>query len=613
MALTAALPARARFFLLLLPRMLAGRCTVRRFAGYAVTLKDAGSERLAAWCWRRVVRKGTGDEATCNALLDLCLQAGQHRVAEELAATFFDRSGLMPAVAVRLIGNLAAGNAFDSASRFYERLLRHCGPDLPARCPAPTWANPVRADELQALLAQRPEDGTASAMHRDLQLARLCFTFGAFDACATLYERVSAPNDLEAEDRIARAYALLRLNAGDRERGDAERALVSCEAQAANPDWQILRATVLFDAGAVPAAASAVETAMRTRFANHPEVDRIVADCRAMVHSISACPAVLAFRADRQTERAPEPAAGIRKIFICGNGWSGSGALYDALSEYGGLAEAPNTPIDRYINRGTDNEMMFVQGPAGLGRLWREAKREGKLSRLDLWELLRCHVLCGGAVGFSEHKSAKTAASLLTHFGSRYTAAFRKACDAFAGLRDGATLAELRNVLTETTESLTAVITGRREGECALFNNAVFGANVDMLEIFRNFRAAVVVRDPLDQYADRRAQDLKHWMTAGRFVPLYRQSRLAFHARKMELHPEQAGEIREIEFERFVRDEEYRESTIEWLLEGQKACRGPVRRFWPERSARNIGIHAKLLAPGEREVLEKELKRWRRS
>jgi hypothetical protein len=67
-----------------------------------------------------------------------------------------------------------------------------------------------------------------------------------------------------------------------------------------------------------------------------------------------------------------------------------------------------------------------------------------------------------------------------------------------------------------------------------------------------------------------------------------------------------------VEFEQFVLNEPYRRSIIDWLLEGVSAKR-VRRRFEPERSAKNIGIHAERLEHRERELIETELRRWRRS
>jgi hypothetical protein len=95
-------------------------------------------------------------------------------------------------------------------------------------------------------------------------------------------------------------------------------------------------------------------------------------------------------------------------------------------------------------------------------------------------------------------------------------------------------------------------------------------------------------------------------------VSFYRKNREAFHERKHQLPPEHAREVREIEFEQFVLDQPFRRNVIDWLLEGGSAQR-VRRRFEPERSAKNIGIYARLLARDEREAIEKELARWRRS
>jgi hypothetical protein len=48
-ALTAALPIQARFFFLLVPRLVAGRCTPSRLAAYAIDLTVSGSRRLGMW------------------------------------------------------------------------------------------------------------------------------------------------------------------------------------------------------------------------------------------------------------------------------------------------------------------------------------------------------------------------------------------------------------------------------------------------------------------------------------------------------------------------------------------------------------------------------------
>jgi hypothetical protein len=617
MALIAALPTQARFFFLLLPRWVAGRCTTSRLAGYAIELTASGSQRLGMWCWERAILQGTSDVRMCDDVLELCIRAGHHEAAEEFANRFYDTSGMSPAAAIKFAGNLVVTGAFGPALKVYDRLLQHCGEDLPGHSPAPAWDACLDGHELRALLgahAGAPDVHAGDSAYLESAFARLCFSFGVFDTSARLFEQARTHGELGLKERIAWAYALLRSGRGADIPVEIEEPVASPATASLDSDWHILLATVLFARGATAAAAAAIQAALRARLGSHVDFNRICADCLQIITCISRAPATISFSPAAMTESSSEQ-PGIRKIFVCGSGWSGSGALYDALSEYEGLAEAPNTPIDRYMNDGTDNEMMFVQGPAGLGRLWRMARDGHELSRIDLWDMFRLHVLGAGAVGYSEHKSGRVASNLIRHFGARYTTAFRAASERFAALSGTSTLSQFRSVLEEITEALSATIAesvGSNGGcRCVIYNNAIFGPNIDMLELFRNAKAAFVVRDPLDQFADRRANDLKHWMTSKLFITFYRGARETFHARMAKLSPEIARDVHEVAFEQFVLDARYRKEIIGRLLEGQ-AVRRIHHRFDPKYSATNIGIHAKHLAPGERELLDAELKDWRR-
>jgi len=609
--LIASLPAPLRFVLLLLPRLLIRRCGATRVAAYAVILTENGNHRMAKWCWDRAIRLAN-DESTCNRILRLCVGIGQHDITAKLAKQYYDENGVMLAEAVRLTGMLVLSNGFGAALEIYDRLLERSGDDLIACWPAPAWPQPPGGRALRSSLAEIQHSAEAAAeTSLYLNLARLCFSFEAFDMSAGLFERVAARTELDLEDRIAHAYSLLR-NGGEEQLPRISHIVAALSAGVpAHPDWQVLLATVQFACGKAEAASSIVEQAMRARFAGNSEVEHVVSNCRQIVACIARCPGHLTFTA-LPAKRSYTEKTGLRKIFICGNGWSGSGALYDALTEYEGFAEAPDTPLDHYVNQCTGNEMMLVQGEGGLGHTWRKAREGLMLSRLDLWELFRCHVLGGGAVGFTEHKGAKTALDFLMRMGSRYTEIFRQFFESVAALPMSASLEQLRRVFTTTTEAFSSAIADRPGDKWIVFNNAVFGSNVDMLDIFSNFRAAVVVRDPLDQFVDRRKQDLKHWMTANRFVPVYRASRLAFLSRWKELQPNHASEIREVEFERFVLDQEYRQSVLDWLLEGLTVRRSR-HRFDPERSAQNIGIHASLATRRECSVMGSALVQWRRS
>jgi hypothetical protein len=612
MALIASFPVHARFLFLLMPRLVTGRCTPRRLAGYAIDLTSNGSRRLGRWCWNRAIRGSVHDEPMSDALFELCVRAGDFDTAAALANSFYDTSGLNPATAVRHTGGLVGGGAYSAALTIYDRLLQHCGDDVVGRSPAPGWDEEFNAKNLRAQLSARAANPTEDQANQlELDFARLCFSFSAFDTSARLFEQAAKFGPLDARERIAQAYALLRCDHVDLISRDIETVMDKSANLADNPDWQMLLASVLFALGAVAAAAAVVEKALRSRFRDHPDLEQIVGDCRRMVTCIGQLPSTIVGGGGDGTDAAADNAPALRKIFVCGNGWSGSGALYDALTEYEGLDEMPHAPADRHLNDCTANEMMFVQGPAGLGRIWRTARTEGTLSRYDLWELFRCHVAGTGAIGYAEHKSARAATHLMTLAGSLYASAFLRLFERIATLPADAALARLRTILAEATEALTATLADTDSSACVVFNNAVFGPNLDMLAIFCNFKAAVVVRDPADTYADRRAQDVKHWMTPASFIAFYRASREAFQTRKNELAAEQAVAVREVEFERLVLDETYRKDIIDWLLDGRNDRR--IReRFEPERSAKNVGIHERLLSDSDRRTIDRHLGKWRR-
>jgi hypothetical protein len=607
---------RARFVGFLLPRVLVGGGTTTRYAGYALAAGAVGNDRIAAWCWRRAVAGGVRDPEVQEAVIARCLAARQPRAAAAYALAIWDACGLLPADGVRLVGELLLADAREPALRVYERLLDRCAGDVHGAVPAPVLRSARDASVVRGLLARRGEGARlvdAESAELDLEVARLCFRHSAFAAAARLFERAHHGAEFDPEDRIAHAFSALKSGGVMPDRGRIARVAANGQAMDVAADWRVLLATVLFAEGAASDAAAAIESVLASRYREHPDVPNVIDHCRRIVARLSGC-RDLVFQRSTALVATPERDAGscLRKLFVCGNGWSGSGALYDALAEYDCVATAPDAPVDRYINACTGDETMFVQGFAGLGRIWRRARDDGRLSRMDLWDLFRCHVIGAGGIGHTEHKGANAAANLLGHLGSRYTAVFLDFFEKAAALPHEGDVRGLHAVLLDTTEALAAVVTGARDAQFALFNNAMFGPNIDMVEIFANFKLAVVVRDPLDQYADRKSQDLKHWMSARRFVPFYRYGREAIRRWERRLHAEYPGRVREVEFERFVRDEPYRNQVIDWMLEGGEKRR--IRNsFDPERSRANIGIHKRVLAADEIEVIDRELRRWRRS
>jgi len=601
MTMIRTLPVQARFFLLVVPRLISGRCSATRLAAYSFELKACGNHRTGVWCWTRVLRACTVDQATYETVFQLCFRAGQYSAASSLASSFYDANGLQLATGIKLVGDFVSHAAYEPALVIYDRILHEFGDAFIQKQPAPVWSSRICGHDLRVLLTSRfaNEDTDAAETQTTLGFARLCFSFGIFDTSAVLFKNSRALSAPKMRDQIAEEYSLLRSN-----RLDGMSRGIDSHVETLDPDWLILRASVLFARGDVPGAAADVTEALRMRFQKRTDLDGIIADCNDIVFSLARCPATAQVSMISGTTPAPVNKTALRKIFVCGIGWTGSGAVYDALTEYDLLAEMPEAPVDRYLNDDTGNEMMFIQGPSGLGCIWRTARQKGTVRQLELWELFRLHVLGAGSIGFSEHKSSRAASHLVTLAGDRYTGIFRAMFEEFSKQRDETDLPTLRRNLNAAAESLTSVFAG--DHACVVFNNAVFGRNLDMLAIFDNFRAAVVVRDPLDTYADRKTHDLKHWMSPAVWAQFYRGNRRAIETTRNELTRDQAEAVREVDFENFVLDQEYRRTLIDWLLDQQNSKR--VRsRFKPARSALNIGIHTQLLTVDERTTIETEL------
>ena len=610
------LKAWIRFLLLVLPRAATGRYSATRMTGYAIAFASAGIHGIAGWCLTLAVGKCKDDPFAFERALGMLLDTGQVQLAARLANAVFDLTGVMPGEAIRLTGEFHLGGADAESVRMLDRVIEALPDDPASAVPAPVSTH---GTTIQAVRHELSDERHESA-ELSLTIARLCFRFSAFDTAAKLFDHSELGADADIEDQIAHAYSLLRCGEFTQCKAAAERFGLGLKAIDVNPDWRILQATVMFAFGWTANVRSAVRSCLRSRYSAHSEFEQILEYGDQIVDMLARFPDRLAITSLRHNGEGHEPShsdlrstdsnGGRHKIFVCGNGWSGSGALVDALADFDTVVIAPDMPIDRFINQDTNNELMFVQGGSGLGRLWRGARDNGHIDRMDLWELFRGHVLGMGAIGYTEHKSANAAAALLDRHGHRYIGEFRNALVALTGLDDHSSLEELRSRLVSVTEALTELIFDAGNGQCVAFNNVMFGANLDMVEIFSDFKLAVVVRDPLDQYADRRQHDLKHWMSARRFVSFYKSGRNAFHNCREKLPDDLASRVREVEFEHFVRDAGYRDGVLNWLLDDLKKER-VSGEFDPEKSSGNIGIYKTLLTQDEIDLLDGELREWR--
>lgn len=580
---------RFRFLALTVPRLLFRRESPRELRAFAEALEAAGHLRFAIWCRRRLLRANPRSRREFDALLELYLRVGDHTRAVGLLRWFERRNGLIPDRAIKVVGELALAGRERAAGALLSDLIGEHGTGLADRSPS-SMQSPLEVDWRAGALEQ---GGVAASR---VELARLCFAFRAWRPAVGLFSAAADHQDLTSMDRAALAYATWRAGGDLQPMAYLQARTNEAESPIQAGERLFMEASIAYALGDDRAYELAHEAVSRIQH-EHAEVDQIVEECAR------AARALLGLRdgiqvADATGSPGRQHQAGIPKLFLCGFGWSGSGAVYDAIRGDERLCEFPGVRPDPIIPDDATSEMTFIQSPSGLGRIWQEARRDGIVSGESLWDLFRLHVAGGCYAGYPEYKSVNAARHQLAYFGVDYVSIFR---DFFERLGDGfLDVDELRGLLEKTTEALCVMLAGRTGGQYVLFNNAVFGRDPDILDIFSNIRAIAVERDPRDVYADRKRNDPNHWRTPEQFLAFY-QSGLRRYREYVDNGGRHAHRMRLVSFERFVRDADYRDEVIRWALDGESSP-SASEAFRPEQSQQNIGIHVDVLEPEEARV-----------
>jgi len=572
--------------------------------GIAVELERQGRTRALERAWALISTLDPPAPGGLDYRLTLAAHAGRVAEVRWLLARLRQEVGLPPGRLLWLAGTLAAAGhpreartilaSVQGGAEGIRRLLRQSPSIVSGHLPA----------DLDALLDSLQAGGSDQAL---LQLARMCFTVRRLDAACRLYRLVHDRPGLQPEDRVAMLYAACRNEhptlAGDVDMPAGGEWTQLDDALAERPDALAMLAYAALAKRQDALAWPLLERAIRAKYAGIPELPALLDECRAMAAAIPA----LRELPDELPATLLEPCipgnAGVRKVFICGFGWSGSGAVYDDVRDAVGFAEFEGAGNGSAIlNEDSDTEATFIQTTAGLGEWWASAKRQGRIPWHRAWDMLCLHVLGLSGIGYDNHKCCAAAENNLRRFGMRYVRPFRRFLEDVLRLRQSPEPGGLQAALSEAAESLCRMLVEATGASEVLFNNAVFGREVEMLEIFGNCRAVVVFRDPADVYADRVAKDRNHWRNPGQLAELYCRSL----ARYLDYRERQGAgirdRIREVPFERFVPDTAFREQVRDWLLQAVDE-RGCGRFFDPSVSARNIGIHQGMLdRSGRRQI-----------
>lgn len=569
------------------------------FLRMAAEFGEKGRMREAMLCWRILHDMAPADTRIVMKRVSCAIEAGNLAEIDHALEDSAAGAGIPPHALVRFAGQLVQHGHMRGAGRMLTRLADVPGAErLISQSPSiisATVPNDIRLLG-ETIASARPDSRSL------LPLARLCFTFRNPRVAAVLFAQASTAAPLDTLDRVAMMHALAEADSAALQGLGVELRTLAGQLSA-NPEALGMVVKIALVAGEMDTAREALQLALRLRYGEGGQVP--IDDCLATLEVLAALRDVGAVLPSVLLERVEERAGGVPKVFLCGFGWSGSGALYDEIRGVPGFCEFEGAGIDAIINEDADSEVTFVQGPGGLGDLWLQALRRGSISWHSLWETFNLHVAGLSSIGYAQYKCAAAARNHVRRYGGSYTRPFRNFLEEYAKLRRDPRPGALHARLLEATESLCSMLVQYSGARAVLFNNAVFGRDAAMLEIFRSRQAAIVYRDPRDVYVDRRDKDLNHWRTSAQLAAFY-----AYGLRRYTDYKLGRGEsdpsLREVPFERFVKNDRFRARVRAWLL-GELVDLPSVRHFDPALSRRNIGIHVGALTPTEQAQLQSAL------
>lgn len=576
--------------------------SLQRLAGQ---FQREGDHARAMRCWRAVHRAAPLDSAVLVSYLSCALAAGDLDQVRGLYRQIRQEIRIPPSRMIWLGGELAVRGDWAGAAHVWSDWQSVVEDAVSACVRMPSMLSPLIGPDV-ATLAQRLCRADAGDTHDAVrvELARLCFTSGHAGTSARLYRQVRPGDALSWLDQVAMRYGVACSTGAEASQCDDAGldALAARAGEQRHADALMSLAYVALVAGRTDRALAWARQAVECKYADSANAANVLDDTAAMLECLVALRSRSLDLPETVLDQVERPERPVPKRFVCGFGWTGSGAVYDAIRGHAGFAEFEGAGEDDVLNADSETEATFIQSRAGLGELWMRARWGDPVTWQTLWDVFRCHVVGMCPIGYSEYKGAAAAANHVHKYGARYTGIFRGFFDGFSALLDDPRRGGLHALLIRTTEALCGMLLRHTGADVVLFNNAVFGRNAVMLEIFAGHRAAIVYRDPLDVYADRLRSDKNHWRTSEQMAEFYDHGLNRYLDYKARAPARAAAALREVPFERFVNEDGFRRDVKAWLLEGVAPAADQVH-FDPQASSRNIGIHHDALDAADRKQL----------
>lgn len=261
-----------------------------------------------------------------------------------------------------------------------------------------------------------------------------------------------------------------------------------------------------------------------------------------------------------------------RFLSVSGMGWSGSGAVYDALRSHRGA-------------RSVAGESRLLEGKYGLSGLRGDTSDDavfhGALQNLFRYCLIG-YAPCRTWEEYRHVRNARRAA-----MGPRGDELARFSRDALRSLLNcpaDERAALVTQLSPEFLEAATLAQIGHTS-KVPVLDNVVHIGNLEIATAYPDVLFFAVVRDPRDQFLDIVRNNPRSPGDPALFIKRYRRSRA-----RLKKNIETGGSsIRVVSFERFVRDDEAREEAIGDVVADLGTLRARPK-FDPEVSRQNIGL-----------------------
>jgi tetratricopeptide (TPR) repeat protein len=326
-----------------------------------------------------------------------------------------------------------------------------------------------------------------------------------------------------------------------------------------------------------------------------------VADSRTLIEELAAL-AAGTDSPDRLEIRpsVEEPPGGTcprKVVLVSGFLYSGSGAVFDHLRQYA-CVDLPFSV----------RETGLLKKPDHLGVLFASESRATEAFPRAVVRCVLASVFGLGQTGrslleFFPGPEPSTAQLLWST--RRLVADARGACEQAA---DGGLAVVPREAvescLRRFCDDVIAMLSA--PGRMAVLNNAILGHELDLMTVFSDAKAVGVFRDPRDQYVSQ-LYESPNAMPCDAFIEMMegRFDRFA----SLLADPRFVGRLRGVSFEDHVLDAAARKRFDDWL--GIPGDEEKVREtFFPQKSARNIGVHRQHPDRGEIARVHDALAPW---